>query len=579
MESKKNKNKNKNKEYAAIYARISGEKKNNSISSQIEEGTLLAYEKNLLIYSSYVDKVSGKSLSPEERKGYKKLLIDAKAGCFKTLIIYRYDRLVRNYDDWIKTSSILKKLGIKILLADKTQPPCNENPNDNFLTNLMVLFSDFEPDTIKQRVNEGKKIVRTEGVYNSGASAPFGYERKKNVGEKTTFRGVPICKEFVVYIYKSFYDGILNKRNDYKNLTKEIYEQSKLLINELEESVEKQGVLAEFDNENFDMFVKSIKKYEESQILEGIKKVQKKFFINKIKKDGTSQKAHYSSMENVLKNNIYSGFLLVKSAKEENPLGGFSENSSGEIEFDINKFVKTKNVEPLITEEIFIASYSVLRKEKIEENISVNPFLFKEILKCSKCKKKFILQNDGIITCFDKCFSIFYDELIKCILRFLISNIFEGSPKVFKEFEYRMEKKLLYLNNGLNKAITYKGEVIKDFISGNKIEIVNMKEFICNKNKDISYKKQILNGYEEKLSDLKEFEKILKTEKDKAKKDEGIEILVTYILNNEEYFHELLKKIVSEISIGVDYESKTIQTSVTYEFKADKNSNIYKSIY
>ena len=59
-------------------------------------------EKNLLIYNVYTDFDSAKKLSPTKRKGLSKLLADAKAGCFKTVIIYRLDRLVRRYKDWLE---------------------------------------------------------------------------------------------------------------------------------------------------------------------------------------------------------------------------------------------------------------------------------------------------------------------------------------------------------------------------------------------------------------------------------------------------------------------------------------------
>ena len=49
------------KNYAAIYARISGTKDNNSISSQIQLATNALKEKNLLIYNTYIDFDSAKA--------------------------------------------------------------------------------------------------------------------------------------------------------------------------------------------------------------------------------------------------------------------------------------------------------------------------------------------------------------------------------------------------------------------------------------------------------------------------------------------------------------------------------------
>ena len=277
--------------YAAIYARISGKKDNSSIAAQIEEGKVLANKKELVVYDSYVDTVSGKSIPPEERKGYKKLFADAKSGCFKTLIIYRYDRLVRNYNDWIKTSSLLKGLGVKILLADETQPACSDDPNDRFLTNLMVLFSDFEPDNIKQRVSEGKRILREKGIYNSGKAEPFGYkkiDRKRKVGEniKFDFEAVPIKKEFIKYVYKSFYDALCAENGDnshqikeYKKMIKELHTKSGEMIAKLKCDIQEKVENVDYANVNFNIFVENIKSYDENEILKGLNSIEDFFFI------------------------------------------------------------------------------------------------------------------------------------------------------------------------------------------------------------------------------------------------------------------------------------------------------------
>ncbi|MCS4570042.1 recombinase family protein [Clostridium perfringens] len=63
---------NKNPEgYAAIYARVSSPTDHNSLNAQIALGNEKALEKNLLVYNSYTDKISGLTKSPEERKGFK----------------------------------------------------------------------------------------------------------------------------------------------------------------------------------------------------------------------------------------------------------------------------------------------------------------------------------------------------------------------------------------------------------------------------------------------------------------------------------------------------------------------------
>ena len=167
------------KNYAAIYARISGTKDNNSISSQIQLATAALNKKNLLIYDVYTDFDSAKKLPPTKRKGLSKLLIDAKAGCFKTVIIYRLDRLVRKYKDWLEIKNTFSKLGITLIYSDESQSfPLNSSQGE-FFQNLMVMVAEMEPDTINQRASKGREVRRKQGAYSCGTNTPFGYIREE----------------------------------------------------------------------------------------------------------------------------------------------------------------------------------------------------------------------------------------------------------------------------------------------------------------------------------------------------------------------------------------------------------------
>ena len=585
------KKKNKNEEYAAIYARISGQKDNNSIQGQMEECKLLAEEKGLLIYDSYYDKISGKSTPPEERTSYKRFLSDAKAGCFKTLIIYRYDRLVRNYGDWIKTSAILKSLGVKLLLSDKTQPPCSEDGNDNFLTNLMVLFSDFEPDNIKQRISEGQRIIREEGIYNAGRAAPFAYEKRsqnRSIGEsiKTFFVGYPVGEEFVVYIYKSFYDEMEQWSEEYKGLIKEIHTKSKSFISKLRLNIKNGTNVDDYGDSNFNNFAKSIKKYEKKEITVGMSNIWEHFFIKKKKQTDEVQTVYSKSVENILKNNIYGGFLLINANKDINPLGGFSKNKDGNIEFDINKFIKTKNIKPLVEKELFITVYSNLMRKDLEVDSKFNPFLFKTAVKCSICKKGLLLNDvDNTLTCIDKCISFFYDDFKEYILGLIVDSIFSDSTKIFNSFKQQVENKIITLNNSLEIVNKQKDKVLKDFLLNEDTDKTRMNNFILNTNKDIAFKKRIISNSRQKLADIVALENLINSslavglDIESSKYLEIRKFLVKYIIDNENYFTELLEKLVSKIKVGVNYKSESIKTKITYEFRADENSNIYKGIY
>ena len=183
--------------YVAIYARKSSKNDSTSLESQISGCKELAKENSLLIYSIYEDKISAKTFKTTERPGFKKLLIEAKKGCFKTIIIFRYDRLVRRYDDWISISNKLKQLGVKILLTDTSQPSLNGNMETEFLVNLIVLFADIEPDNIAMRSRMGLENTRLKGRYYSKGS-PFGYIKIKDEFEiKPVYKEVKIGRAHV----------------------------------------------------------------------------------------------------------------------------------------------------------------------------------------------------------------------------------------------------------------------------------------------------------------------------------------------------------------------------------------------
>ena len=198
---------NDSQNYAVIYARISSKNENNSINAQIKLGEDVINKNNLLLYDTYIDKISGKTTSPKERKGFSRLLEDAKAGLFKTIVIYRLDRLVRRYDDWIETKKILNKLGIKILFSDTNQALLENSPQSEFFQNFSVMIAEMEPDTISLRASQGRIFRRKSGAYTS-PKAPFGYikqesnDRRKS---KSIFIQEPIKLAFIKYIFFLIY--------------------------------------------------------------------------------------------------------------------------------------------------------------------------------------------------------------------------------------------------------------------------------------------------------------------------------------------------------------------------------------
>ena len=105
-------------EYAAIYARKSTKLENNSIPSQIEIAKRKIEENNLFLYDIYYDEESATKYHPLHRQGFKKLLYDAEMNKFKTVIVYRRDRLARRVENLLEIKQKFKELGIKIIYSN-----------------------------------------------------------------------------------------------------------------------------------------------------------------------------------------------------------------------------------------------------------------------------------------------------------------------------------------------------------------------------------------------------------------------------------------------------------------------------
>ncbi|MCS4570041.1 recombinase family protein [Clostridium perfringens] len=60
-------------------------------------------------------------------------------------MIYRLDRLVRNYEDWKQTERLLDSLGIKLLFSDSSQQLPIDSPQSEFLNNITVMLAELEP--------------------------------------------------------------------------------------------------------------------------------------------------------------------------------------------------------------------------------------------------------------------------------------------------------------------------------------------------------------------------------------------------------------------------------------------------
>jgi len=169
---------------AAIYARKSLKNDNNSIESQIQEGQSVLIEKKLILHNIYIDDgISGRSTEIEERKNLNRLLQDALSNKFKTVIVYKSDRLARNINQAIKIKRIFRKCGINVIYSSQKDFLISDGYTGDFIHNILMGLDQLEADTIARRIEMGKRNKRMRGEYTSGRTAPLGLIPKYLVNE------------------------------------------------------------------------------------------------------------------------------------------------------------------------------------------------------------------------------------------------------------------------------------------------------------------------------------------------------------------------------------------------------------
>ena len=389
------------KNYAAIYARISGKIDNNSISAQIQLATEALKNRNLLVYDVYKDLDSAKKLSPTERKGLSKLLTDAKAGCFKTVIIYRLDRLVRKYKDWLEIKNTFSKLGINLIYSDESQSFSSNSAQGSFFENLMVMVAEMEPDTISQRASKGRIFRRKQGAYSSGAKVLFGYVKSKRAlsdNSKSIFINEPVKLAFVKFLYREFNELISKENSTSIIIPKKLSLLSSILDNTIDfifNNIHKSELpLSQFENdasiyELFSTLNKLRHNTTQESILKDINEVKYHYLFN----NETQEKRNTNNLGSCLRNSVYAGYMLEDANNASKGIK-YDLDEKDEIKYykklDNEAFTKITNLNGIIPYNIFESVYSYLTyMDLIKIDRSAN-FVLNGTLKCT-CNKNLLI--------------------------------------------------------------------------------------------------------------------------------------------------------------------------------------------
>src|SRR5215218_5897449 len=159
----------------AIYARVSTEDQAERATIQSQLDFLRRYVSlhELPVAGEYVDDGISGTVPLAGRPEGQRLLIDAEAGRFGAVLVYRVDRLGRDLRALLDAHDALGGSGVAI--RSGTEPIDTSSPIGAFIFSLLGSLAELEKSTIAERTSLGRNRVASNGGY-TGGCIPIGYD-------------------------------------------------------------------------------------------------------------------------------------------------------------------------------------------------------------------------------------------------------------------------------------------------------------------------------------------------------------------------------------------------------------------
>ena len=125
------------------------------------------------VFDFYVDDGVSGTVPLEERPEGRRLLEDARAGAFQSVLLFRLDRLGRTLKVLMSAHEQLNAVGVSIQSA--TEPFDTATPWGRAMFQFLGTMSELEKATIGERLTGGRDRVARAGQY-TGGPIPFGYD-------------------------------------------------------------------------------------------------------------------------------------------------------------------------------------------------------------------------------------------------------------------------------------------------------------------------------------------------------------------------------------------------------------------
>src|SRR5215212_2653346 len=159
----------------AIYARVSTEDQAEraTIKSQLDFLRRFVDLHGLPVADEYVDDGISGTVPLADRPEGQRLLLDAEAGRFGVVLVYRLDRLGRSLRALLDAHDALS--GYDVAIRSATEPFDTTSPIGSFLFQLLASLAELEKSTISERTSLGRNRVASDGRY-TGGPIPIGYD-------------------------------------------------------------------------------------------------------------------------------------------------------------------------------------------------------------------------------------------------------------------------------------------------------------------------------------------------------------------------------------------------------------------
>src|SRR5918992_303806 len=162
----------------ALLLRVSSEEQRDRETIEIQDEFLRQYCElySLRVADIYPDDGISGTIPLHERPEGRRLLEDAKAGTFDTVLVYKYDRLARPFRAAPGPHPNLSGLGGG--LRSVTQPFETATAAGRAMFHQLASFGEYERELIRERTQEGLHRAFSRGTHTG--TLPFGYDLRRS---------------------------------------------------------------------------------------------------------------------------------------------------------------------------------------------------------------------------------------------------------------------------------------------------------------------------------------------------------------------------------------------------------------